>query len=164
MEGKKAYTLEELDKALKEKYKAKVFPIEQFKSLNQEISDNPDESLKLYLIDDENIIENNLSDYERKEILETIYFLKLNEVIIEYSTEEERLEGKILENISRGKLVRIIIESSDGITFSGFTMQGSGEKIYNFLLEMLGEDKKEMGHNTMDDIIKELNRFKPYGF
>ena len=106
----------------------------------------------------------NLSDYERKEILETIYFLKLNEVIIQYSTEEERLEGKILENISRGKLVRIIIESLDGITFIGFTMQGSVEKIYNFLLKMLAEDNMVRGHNTMDDMIKELNRFKPYGF
>lgn len=104
----------------------------KFKSLNTEISYNSDQSVKLYLIDDENIIEDNLSVYERKEILETIYFLKLNEVIIQYSTEEERLEGKILENISRGKLVRIIIESSDGITFTGFTMQSSVEKIYNF--------------------------------
>ncbi|MRN24508.1 hypothetical protein EAI30_07760 [Romboutsia ilealis] len=96
--------------------------------------------MRLYLIDNEKIIENNLSHYERKEILETIYFLKLNEVIIKYSTEDERLEGKILEDISRGKLIRIIVESSDGYTFTGFTMQGSGEKIYNFLLEMLGED------------------------
>ena len=120
--------------------------------------------LNYYLIDDENIIEDNLSDYERKEILETIYFLKLNEVIIQYSTEEERLEGKILENISRGKLVRIIIESSDGIIFTGFTMQDRGDRIYNFLLKMLAEDNMERGHNTTDDMIKELNRFKPYGF
>lgn len=140
MEGEKAYTLEEVDKALKKKYNAKLFSIDKFKSLNEEISDNPDQSVRLYLIDNEKIIENNLSHYERKEILETIYFLKLNEVIIEYSTEDERLEGKILEDISRGKLIRIIVESSDGYTFTGFTMQGSGEKIYNFLLEMLGED------------------------
>ena len=136
----KAYTLEEVDKALKKKYNAKLFSIDKFKSLNEEISDNPDQSVRLYLIDNEKIIVNNLSHYERKEILETIYFLKLNEVIIEYSTEDERLEGKILEDISRGKLIRIIVESSDGYTFTGFTMQGSGEKIYNFLLEMLGED------------------------
>ena len=140
MEGEKAYTLEEVDKALKKKYNAKLFSIDKFKSLNEEISDNPDQSVRLYLIDNEKIIENNLSHYERKEILETIYFLKLNEVIIKYSTEDERLEGKILEDISRGKLIRIIVESSDGYTFTGFTMQGSGEKIYNFLLEMLGED------------------------
>lgn len=140
MEGEKAYTLEEVDKALKKKYNAKLFSIDKFKSLNEEISDNPDQSVRLYLIDNEKIIVNNLSHYERKEILETIYFLKLNEVIIEYSTEDERLEGKILEDISRGKLIRIIVESSDGYTFTGFTMQGSGEKIYNFLLEMLGED------------------------
>ena len=164
MECKKACTLEEIDKALKEKYNAKVFCIDKFKSLNEEISANPEQSVRLYLIDDENIIENNLSDFERKEILETIYFLKLNEVIIEYSTEEDRLEGKILENIIRGKLIRIIVESSDGTNFTGFTMQGSGEKIYNFLLDMLGEGNREAGNNTMDDMIKELNKFKPYGF
>lgn len=56
MKGKKAYILEEVDKALREKYNAKVFSIDKFKSLNTEISYNPDQSVKLYLIDDENII------------------------------------------------------------------------------------------------------------
>ena len=69
MEGEKAYTLEEVDKALKKKYNAKLFSIDKFKSLNEEISDNPDQSVRLYLIDNEKIIENNLSHYERKEIL-----------------------------------------------------------------------------------------------
>ena len=43
-------------------------------------------------------------------------------------------------------------------------MQGSIEKIYNFLLKMLAEDNMERGHNTMYDMIKELNRFKTYVF
>lgn len=43
-------------------------------------------------------------------------------------------------------------------------MQDRGDRIYNFLLKMLAEDNMERGHNTTDDMIKELNRFKPYGF
>ena len=42
MKGKKAYILEEVDKALREKYNAKVLSIDKFKSLNTEISSNPE--------------------------------------------------------------------------------------------------------------------------
>ena len=49
MKGKKAYILEEVDKALREKYNAKVFSIDKFKSLNTEISSNPEQSVKLLL-------------------------------------------------------------------------------------------------------------------
>ncbi|SCH51200.1 MULTISPECIES: hypothetical protein [unclassified Romboutsia] len=138
---KKAYTLDELDKTLKEKYNAKSFSVEEFKDLIKEISNHPENSVRLYIIDDEKIIDENLSDYERREVLDTIYYLKMNEIIIDYSTDEGRLEAKTLDDIKRGKLIRIIVESTDNITFTGFTMQGSAEGIYNELIEMLGDEK-----------------------
>lgn len=158
MEGKKACTLVELDKALKERYLAKSFSINEIKNFNDETLINYSESVSVYIIDDEKIIEDNLSDYERKEILETIHYIRLNEVIINYETKEQEKKGKILEDINRGKLVILIVESKDNFSFTGFTMQGSGEKIYNFLLELLGDNCREIVHNTMEDIIDELNK------
>lgn len=158
MEGKKACTLVELDKALKERYLAKSFSINEIKNFNDETLINYSESVSVYIIDDEKIIEDNLSDYEKKEILETIHYIRLNEVIINYETKEQEKKGKILEDINRGKLVILIVESKDNFSFTGFTMQGSGEKIYNFLLELLGDNCREIVHNTMEDIIDELNK------
>ena len=64
--------------------------------------------------------------------------------------------------ISTGNLVVIILESDDGEHLSGFIMDGNGELLFNSLLELIG-DNFEKTNNTLEDMIEELRRFKPYG-
>ena len=67
-----------------------------------------------------------------------------------------------MNQISTGKLIVITLESDDNINLSGFTMQGSGEKLYNYLISLIN-DKIEKNYNPLDETISELNHYSPYG-
>ena len=138
-----------------EKFKAIEITLEDFLSMNSNITaEEINSGLKIYKITDCNFIKLLLSEAEKSEI--EINLKHLNEYIedIDLSSYEYQ--------ISTGNLVVIILESDDGEHLSGFIMDGNGELLFNSLLELIG-DNFEKTNNTLEDMIEELRRFKPYG-
>lgn len=108
-----------------------------------------------------------------KDYLLTLRELDLSDCAIEKSELEITMDhlNKDLDHIdkssyeyriSTGNLVVIILESEDGEYLSGFIMDGNGELLFNSLLELIGNDF-EKSNNTLEYMIEELRRFKPYG-
>ncbi len=122
-------------------------------------SDISKNTVKVFKIDDKEIIENLLSESEKEEINVTIDYLKKNGLGQERANEECY---NFMNDISTGKLIIVTLESEDNSNLSGFTMQGSGEKLYKYLLNLMGENL-EKDHNPLDETIYELKQFRPYG-
>lgn len=140
---------------LVDKLKATEISIEEFLSLNSNISvDEFNNEVKIYKITDPNLIKPLLSESEKAEI--EITMEHLNEDIGNIDLLSYEYE------ISTGKLVVIILESEDGEHLLGFIMDGNGELLFNSLLELLGNDF-EKSENTLENMIEELRHFKPYG-
>ncbi|MGL4913173.1 MAG: hypothetical protein ACRC3Y_12170 [Romboutsia sp.] len=153
MENKNICSIENISKYLINEYNAVEVSINEF-SIIDEASEN---TVKIYKIEDENTIQSLLSKNEKEEILITIEHLKKNHLM-----EDNSLYSKYMNKISTGKLIVITLESDDNINLSGFTMQGSGEKLYNELISLMGE-KIEKVPNPLDETISDIKQFKPYG-
>ncbi|MEW9078560.1 hypothetical protein [Terrisporobacter glycolicus] len=147
--------LNDISNYLVEKLKAKEITAEEFLSMNSNISDEElNNKSKIYKINDCNLIKSLLSENEKSELEITIDHLNKDIDGIDKSSYEYQ--------ISTGNLVVIILESEDGEHLSGFIMDGNGELLFNSLLELIGSDF-EKSNNTLEDMIEELRRFKPYG-
>lgn len=147
--------LNDISNYLVEKLKAKEITAEEFLSMNSNISDEElNNKSKIYKINDCNLIKLLLSENEKSELEITIDHLNKDIDGIDKSSYEYQ--------ISTGNLVVIILESEDGEHLSGFIMDGNGELLFNSLLELIGSDF-EKSNNTLEDMIEELRRFKPYG-
>lgn len=147
--------LNDISNYLVEKLKAKEITAEEFLSMNSNISDEElNNKSKIYKINDCNLIKSLLSENEKSELEITIDHLNKDIDGIEKSSYEYQ--------ISTGNLVVIVLESEDGEHLSGFIMDGNGELLFNSLLELIGSDF-EKSNNTLEDMIEELRRFKPYG-
>ena len=138
-----------------DKFKAKEITLEDFSSMNGNmVSKEITSESKIYKITDFNLIKSLLSESEKSELEVTIDHLNKDVEDIDLSSYEYQ--------ISTGNLVVIILESEDGEHLSGFIMDGNGELLFNSLLELIG-DNFEKSNNTLEDMIEELRRFKPYG-
>ena len=138
-----------------EKFKATEITLEDFLSMNSNmVSKEINSESKIYKITDFNLIKSLLSESEKSELEVTIDHLNKDVEDIDLSSYEYQ--------ISTGNLVVIILESEDGEHLSGFIMDGNGELLFNSLLELIG-DNFEKSNNTLEDMIEELRRFKPYG-
>lgn len=147
--------LNDISNYLVEKLKAKEITAEEFLSMNSNIYDEElNNKSKIYKINDCNLIKSLLSENEKSELEITIEHLNKDIDGIDKSSYEYQ--------ISTGNLVVIILESEDGEHLSGFIMDGNGELLFNSLLELIGSDF-EKSNNTLEDMIEELRRFKPYG-
>ena len=67
-----------------------------------------------------------------------------------------------VNKISTGKLIIIILESKDKTTLSGFTMEGAGQKLFDYLMSLIDEPIEKTS-NPIDELIEELSHFRPYG-
>ena len=138
-----------------EKFKATEITLEDFLSKNSNIpTEDINSESKIYKITDFNLIKSLLSENEKSELEVTMEHLNKDVEDIDLSSYEYQ--------ISTGNLVVIILESEDGEHLSGFIMDGNGELLFNSLLELIG-DNFEKSNNTLEDMIEELRRFKPYG-
>lgn len=147
--------LNDISNYLVEKLKAKEITAEEFLNMNSNISAEElnDKSI-IYKINDCNLIKSLLSENEKSELEITMDHLNKDIDDIDRSSYEYQ--------ISTGNLIVIILESEDGEHLSGFIMDGNGELLFNSLLELIGNDF-EKSNNTLEDMIEELRRFKPYG-
>lgn len=147
--------LNDISNYLVEKLKAKEMTVEEFLSMNSNISaEELNNNSKIFKINDCNLIKSLLSENEKSELEITMDHLNKDLDNIDKSSYEYR--------ISTGNLVVIILESEDGEHLSGFIMDGNGELLFNSLLELIGNDF-EKSNNTLEYMIEELRRFKPYG-
>lgn len=147
--------LNDISNYLVEKLKAKEMTVEEFLSMNSNISaEELNNNSKIFKINDCHLIKSLLSENEKLELEITMDHLNKDLDNIDKSSYEYR--------ISTGDLVVIILESEDGEYLSGFIMDGNGELLFNSLLELIGNDF-EKSNNTLEYMIEELRRFKPYG-
>ena len=138
-----------------DKLKAAEITVEEFLNMNTNISANEiNNKSKIYKINDSNLIKSLLSGNEKSELEITMKHLSEDIDDIDVSSYEYQ--------ISTGNLIVIVLESEDGVHLSGFTMDGNGELLFNSLLQLIGNDF-EKSNNTLDEMIEELKRFKPYG-
>ena len=153
-------SIDNISKHLIENYNAVEITINEFINKSRcVLEDIPENTVKVFKITDKSIIEGLLSKSEKEEILMTIDHLSKNnldedsgyDICIDY-----------MNQISTGNLIIVTLESDDNINLSGFTMQGSGERLYNYLVSIIGE-KLEKNLNPLDETIYELNQFRPYG-
>jgi len=56
----------------------------------------------------------------------------------------------------------IILESDEMDNLSGFTMDGNGQLLFNYLSNLIG-DNIEKNNNIVDEVIQDLSHFNPYG-
>lgn len=151
-------TISNISKHLINEFNGIEITVNEFINLaNCTLTDISDNIVKVYKVEDENIIENLLSEIEKEEILITVDHLSKNHLLEDGST-----CSSYMNKISTGKLIVVTLESNDGVHLSGFTMDGSGEKLYNYLLSFI-DGKVEKNDNPLDETISELAHFRPYG-
>ena len=146
--------IENVSKYLTEKFNAVEITVDEFLENNKEIYEGSLEDISMiYKIEDENIIQSLLSENEKLEIEITKEHLRNNQI-------EDN--DSYMNEISTGKLIIIILESKDKINLSGFVMEGNGQILFDYLTGLM--DKPiEKSVNQLDEVIEELNHFKPYG-
>ncbi len=146
------YKIKDVAQILEYKYNAKETTIDELYELSDYIDLENEYISKIYKIEDVRMIQSLLSKKEKEEI----------EITIDYLQEEDEEISVKLKKITTGKLIIIILESEDKVNLSGFVMEGNGEKLYDYLANLLS-DKLEKGYNQVDEIIEDLNEFRPYG-
>lgn len=145
----------DISKCLIDEFKALEITIEEFLSMNSNISSAElNNNLKIYKINDTDFIQSLLSENEKSEIQITIEHLNKNVSDINHLSYEYQ--------ISTGKLIVIILESDEMDNLSGFTMDGNGQLLFNYLSNLIG-DNIEKNNNIVDEVIKDLSHFRPYG-
>lgn len=160
MDNKNIHSILDICRYLQSEYNAIEITIDEFINLSNCVcEDIPDNIVKVYKIEDENVIQSLISKNEKEEILITIDHLEKN---ILSGSDYDICYSIYMNQISTGKLIVITLESDDNINLSGFTMQGSGEKLYNYLISLIN-DKIEKNYNPLDETISELNHYSPYG-
>lgn len=149
------YKIKDVSKCLVNEFKATEITIEEFLGLNSNIPiiELNDPSI-IYKIDDSDFIQSLLSENEKSEMQITIDHLSKNIEDVDYLSYEYK--------ISTGKLIIIILETKDGDSLSSFIMDGNGQLLFNCLSKFIG-DNIEKSENLLDEVIEELNHFKPYG-
>lgn len=153
-------SINNISKELVNEFSANEITVEELVKQSECIyEDIPQNTIKVYIINDESIIENLLSESEKEEILITIEHFRKNGLD---KDNVDEICMNFMNQISTGKLIVIILESEDDTHLSGFTMQGSGEKLYKYLLSLTGE-QFEKYPNPLDETIYELKQFRPYG-
>ena len=157
MNIKKNHKIEDISKYLIENFNAAEITIDEFLTNNQDISEDTFEDIsKILKIEDENIIQSLLSENEKEEIQITIEHLNK----IEEDLKEDC--SSYINKISTGKLIIIILERKDKTTLSGFTMEGAGQKLFDYLMSLIDEPIEKTS-NPIDELIEELSHFRPYG-
>ena len=146
--------IENVSKYLTEKFNAIEITVDEFLENNKDIYEGAIEDISMiYKIEDGNIIQSLLSENEKLEIEITKEHLRNNQI-------EDN--DSYMNEISTGKIIIIILESKDKINLSGFVMEGNGQILFDYLTGLM--DKPiEKSVNQLDEVIEELNHFKPYG-
>ncbi|WP_195236991.1 hypothetical protein [Romboutsia sp. 1001285H_161024_C4] len=147
--------IKDISKCLVDEFKAQQITKEDLLNLSGNLStiELNDNSI-IYKISDLDFIQSLLSENEKSEIQITIKHLNENVEDIDCLSYEYQ--------ISTGKLIIIVLESEDGENLSSFTMDGNGELLFNYLSKFIGDDIEKID-NPLDEVIEELNHFKPYG-
>jgi hypothetical protein len=149
------YKIKDISKCLVDTFKAQEITLEEFLSFDSNIPTTElNNKSKIYKISDSNFIQSLLSENEKSEIQITVDHLNKNIGDIDCLSYEYQ--------ISIGKLIVIILESKDGDNLSSFIMDGNGQLLFNYLSKLIGDDI-EKNDNPLDEVIEELNHFKPYG-
>lgn len=146
--------INDIEKNLMSEFKAKEITKEELLSLDSNMLNIEYDKSRIYKINDSDFIQSLLSENEKVEIEITINHLKENVKEIDLLSYEYK--------ISTGKLIIIILESKDGENLSSFTMHGNGEVLFNYLSKCIGDDLQK-NENPLDEVIEDLNHFKPYG-
>ena len=147
--------IKDISKCLVDEFKAQQITKEDLLNLSGNLStiELNDNSI-IYKISDLDFIQSLLSENEKSEIQITINHFNENVEDIDCLSYEYQ--------ISTGKLIIIVLESEDGDNLSSFIMDGNGELLFNYLSKFIGDDIEKI-ENPLDEVIEELNHFKPYG-
>lgn len=114
--------LKELDKLLKERYFAKSVKDDTYFGLTNDYHVNVDEIVALYIINDPKVMDSLYLD---------------NEKLIQFEIPNEAIWYQ------NKNMIKLALESEDGINISGHTMQGFGLRFSSFLHIALSNIKKE---------------------
>ncbi|PLR78719.1 hypothetical protein CU633_03975 [Bacillus sp. V3-13] len=140
------FSLDEIDRILKTKYKAKEMDSDLFSELHQDPFFNPSFLTKCYLIDDQSVLENLYNKEEKithNEFKESYGTLTTK---IDHSNPEERNHAA-----SQGTLLYIIFQSEDGKYLSPFiSTYGPCEKIMFEFMVFKGIDPSKCVLGDMD--------------
>lgn len=157
MDNKKIYTIDKVNKILINKYQAvEIDGYDILNSINYS-NETIKDIVKTYKIEDESIIQSILSIEEKEELEITLEYLDKNR-----EDADLNIMFDDMHKITTGKLVVIMLESEDNIHLTGFIMHGNGQKLYDYLSKLIGENL-EKNYNNLDETISELKNFRPYG-
>lgn len=129
------YTIDDISNLLIKKYQAKKRDKEDFQDLNSDIFVNHQKIVYCYTIDEEEVLNNILSQEEKEE--------------------RDYIKKQILKEESA---VNIIIESNDKKFISNFTIQGSSNQILNELIIFKGINEEDcvLGNEEYEYFLRAL--------
>ena len=146
--------INKIENILIDKFKFREISKWEYKSFNKDFDIEKSTYCKIYQLMNEEIIKSLLSKEEKEEL----------EIVIDYLNSNNNIYPSSYEyKISTGKMIIIAVESKDDKYISGFIMNGIGDYLFKYLLDILGEDSVKED-NQLDEIIEDMKHFYPYGF
>ncbi|KAA0766602.1 hypothetical protein [Bacillus sp. SH5-2] len=131
------FSIIEIDRILKEEYKATEIDKDKIGSMMHDPYTNFAEIIKCYKIDQQDILSNLFSNEEKSNFAETIQFNQS-----EQNTQYDE-QDFFNQQIQEGKLIIIFIASMDGTYMNYFNLLGHSEKLYYKLTVLMGVEKEE---------------------
>lgn len=126
------YSLNDIMVILQEKYKAREVEKHFFEDLKKDSHVNYDQIIICFKLDDKEILNELFSEEEKKMHEE----LAINNMKYSFKSDQDFM----WKDIQEGKLIFIILESSNEIELTAFTIQGVCKKLYTDLLIYKGID------------------------
>ncbi|KAB2441204.1 hypothetical protein [Bacillus luti] len=133
----KEFSITEIDRILKEEYKAIEIDKGKIGSMMHDPYTNFDEIIKCYKIDQQDILSNLFSNEEKSNFAEMIQFNQS-----EQNTQYDE-QNFFNQQIQEGKLIVIFLASTDGTYMNYFNLLGHSEKLYHTLTVLMGVEKEE---------------------
>ncbi|MFA9560287.1 hypothetical protein ACERII_23500 [Evansella sp. AB-rgal1] len=129
------YTLSEIDRIMKDKYRA--FEEDSEKADVEWYVEDTYVVRKYYVIHDPKVLEELFTTEEKIDLYTSIQNGKQENVVLENDSE------RMWNHIEEGRRINVIIESIDNKKISNYTIQGTSEKLWNdiVLFEGIDDDK-----------------------
>ncbi|MED1441935.1 hypothetical protein NSQ61_01000 [Aeribacillus sp. FSL K6-1121] len=145
------YSIDEVSNILEKKYQAKKRDQEDFQDLNSDPFVNRQNIVYCYTIDDEEVLNNILSQEEKKE----------RDYIKKQILNDQKLSQEEKNQIIKDETaINIIIESDDQKFISNFTIQGSSNQILNefIIFKGINEEDCVLGNEEYEYFLRALVR------
>lgn len=131
------FSITEIDRILKEEYKATEINKGKIGSMMYDPYTNFEEIIKCYKIDQQDILSSLFSKEEKSNFAEMIQFNQS-----EQSTQYDE-QDFFNQQIQEGKLIVIFLASTEGTYMNYFNLLGHSEKLYHKLTVLMGVEKEE---------------------